>query len=130
MIKKLSLKKEELIKITKYLFSAGSSLILDLILFTFFNFLFQVPFIATILARIISSLYNYFLNSRIVFQNYTKDSIIKYYILVVIQMLISASTIQILTSAIESLNDTLLKLLVDMIIFVINYFVQKEIIFK
>ena len=73
MIKK---NKDEIIRIIKYLFSAGSSFILDNVLFNIFIF-FIGPgvisiYICTTLARIISSIYNYFINSRVVFKKKDK----------------------------------------------------------
>lgn len=72
--------KEEIIRIIKYIFSAGSSFVLDLVLFTIINYgLLKLSvkettaiYLATILARIMSSIYNYMINSRIVFQNKSK----------------------------------------------------------
>ena len=122
--------KNNFFKIIKYGFSSGSSLIIDLFLFTLFNYVLKNIFIATIFARIISSLYNYFLNSRFVFKSYTKTSIIKYYILVIVQMFVSATTVTIVFRILKNINETLIKLVVDVIIFIINYFIQREVVFK
>ena len=122
--------KEKILKIIKYCFSAGSSLVIDLALFSLFNYIIKNVFISTIFARILSSLYNYFVNSRFVFKNYTKNSIIKYYILVIIQMFVSATTTSILCKIITNINETIIKLFVDIAIFIVNYFIQKEVIFK
>ena len=127
--------KSEIIRITKYLFSAGSSFLIDLTLFTIFNFIFSFLgntsiIISTVIARILSSLYNYFVNSRYVFCNYSKTSIVKYYILVVIQMLISASSVYLISLVFNSINDTIIKGIIDIIIFVVNYIVQKMVVFK
>lgn len=126
----IELNKKSFIKIVKYVFSAGSSFALDLVVFTIFNLLIKNIFISTIIARVISSLYNYLMNSRFVFKSYSKSSIYKYYILVVIQMFVSATTVSILSYLFKDLNDTIIKMFVDIIIFIINYFVQKEVVFK
>ena len=105
--------KYDLVKIIKYIFSSGSSFFIDILLFTIFNYFFNNILISTIIARIISSLYNYFINSRLVFKNYTKSSIIKYYCLVIIQMFVSAFLVSMFSN-----------------IFIINYFIQKEVVFK
>ena len=128
-------KKSEIIRITKYLFSAVSSFLIDLTLFTIFNIIFSFLgnisiIISTIIARIISSLYNYFFNSKYVFCNYSKISIIKYYILVVIQMLISASSVYLINLNFDSINDTIIKGIIDIVIFIINYIMQKTVVFK
>ena len=125
--------KEEIIRIIKYLFSAGSSFILDNVLFNIFLFFIGqgslAIFICTTLARIISSIYNYLINSRIVFKNKDKKTIIGYFILVVIQMIVSATLVSLIDKYI-SVHTGIIKLVVDVIIFVVNYIVQKEVIFK
>ena len=125
--------KEEIIRIIKYLFSAGSSFILDNILFNIFIF-FVGPgvvsiYICTTLARVISSIYNYLINSRIVFKNKDKKTIIGYFVLVVIQMIVSATLVSLIDKFI-SVNTGIIKVVVDIIIFVVNYIIQKEVIFK
>lgn len=130
MIKK---NKEEIIRIIKYLFSAGSSFILDNILFNIFIIFIGTEvisiYICTTLARIISSIYNYFINSRVVFKNKDKKTIIGYFILVIIQMFVSATVVSILNKFIGG-NTGIIKIIVDIIIFIINYIIQKEVIFK
>lgn len=124
------LKKIDIKKVFKYLFSSGSSFVIDIMLFTLFNYLFENILIATIIARVISSLYNYLVNSRIVFKSYTKTSIIKYYCLVVIQMFVSAFLVSTISSWLVNVNDTIIKFFVDVFIFIVNYFIQKEVVFK
>lgn len=114
----------------KYVFSSGTSFIIDLVLFTIFNYFIKNILISTIIARVLSSLYNYFMNSRLVFKSYSKGSIYKYYILVVIQMFVSAFLVSILSSIFGGINDTILKFFVDIFIFVVNYFIQREVVFK
>lgn len=117
-------------KVIRYLFSSGTSFGVDLLLFTIFNYLFNSILIATILARVISSLINYFLNSRMVFKAYSKSSIVKYYSLVIIQMFMSAFLVGQFVTIFDGINATIIKFFVDVIIFVVNYFVQKEVVFK
>lgn len=125
--------KEEIIRIIKYILSAGSSFVLDLICFTIISLIIgsstQAIFISTLIARIISSIYNYMINSRIVFKNKSKKSIIGYFLLVVIQMIVSATTVSIIKRYID-IFTTIIKFIVDIIIFIVNYIVQKEVIFK
>lgn len=131
----MKLNKKEIQKISKYMFSAGSSFGLDLFLFTIFNYLLKnltatSIILATVLARIISSFYNYFVNSRFVFKNHSKYSIIQYYILVIIQMILSAVSVNLISKVIMEVNVTIIKFFVDVIIFVINYIIQRNYIFK
>ena len=131
----MNLNKKEILKISRYVFSAATSFILDLILFTIFNYLLKnimsiSIIVATVLGRIISSFYNYFVNSRFVFKNHSKYSIIQYYILVIIQMILSAVSVNLISKVIMEVNVTIIKFFVDVIIFVINYIIQRNYIFK
>ncbi len=125
--------KEEIIRIIKYLFSAGSSFILDNILFNIFILFIGTGtfsiYICTFLARVISSIYNYFINSRVVFKNKNKKAIIGYFILVIVQMIISATVVSLIDKFINVYTG-IIKLIVDVIIFIVNYIIQKEVIFK
>lgn len=122
----------------KYIISAGISFVIDLTLFTLLNILLKnilsdlSIIIATILARIISSFINYLMNRNGVFKKNTKTidktTLIKYYILVVIQMCVSASLVFILYK-LTNFNETLIKIPVEIVLFMINYFIQKKYIF-
>lgn len=116
----------------KYIISSISSFLIDIFLFTLF--LKAIPFtekifIATILARIISSYYNYLINSKLVFKKMNKASIIKYFILVVIQMCVSGLFVSLLAKSLV-INTTLIKVMVDTIIFLVNFIIQREWVFK
>ena len=121
----------------KYIISSLSSFILDILLYTaFVNLLPEINFkgitqivVATVLARIISSAYNFMINSKVVFKNQNKDSIIKYFILCGVQMFISAFAVSTLFKLLQ-INSTLIKVIVDTIIFIINFVIQREWVFK
>lgn len=132
MIEKLKelVKKYEMF--IKYIFVAGISFVIDIVFFSLFKFIFIGNIIvATILARVISSFINYLLNKDKVFKSNEKNSktIIKYYVLVVIQMLVSAFAVDNLYKLIH-INATLIKIPVEFILFVCNYLIQKILIFK
>lgn len=119
----------------KYIFSAISSFALDIILFAIFMKVLPEDMtskiiVSTVLARIISSLYNYFVNSKVVFKKSTKSSIIKYFVLVIVQMFASGIFVDLLSKNVFSFNPTLIKIIVDSIIFVVNFFIQREWVFK
>ena len=64
----------------KYILAALSSFGLDLLLFAIFYRVLNSAnsaFIATVIARVISSLYNFFVNSKLVFKQLSKTSFIK-----------------------------------------------------
>lgn len=132
MIKKV----KELIKkyetFIKYIFVAGLSFAIDIVFFSIFKFIFMGNIIlATILARVISSFINYLLNKDKVFKSDEKNSktIVKYYILVVIQMLVSAFAVDNLYKLIK-IDATIIKVPVEFILFICNYLIQKILIFK
>ena len=123
----------------KYIISSLGSFIVDIILFSIFvkilpeihliNNTITTIVIATIIARIISSLLNFTINSKVVFKNSTKTSIIKYFVLVIIQMLVSAFAVSGLFKVLN-IDSTVIKIIVDVIIFIVNFVVQREWIFK
>lgn len=120
----------------KYIISAGISFGLDILLFTIFNILFKnissfSIIIATILARVISSCINFLINKNVVF-NFKNNNItilIKYFGLVITQMFVSSFSVFYLYK-LTSFNETIIKIFVDIVLFVINFFVQKKFIFN
>lgn len=121
----------------KYIISSLSSFILDILLYTAFvkllpefkNNVINEIVVATVIARIISAAYNFVLNSKVVFKNKNKDSIIKYFILCGVQMFISAFAVSKLFELLH-INSTLIKVIVDTIIFIVNFVIQREWVFK
>lgn len=125
----------------KYIISALLSFVVDISLFAIFVNVFKnityagYIFIATALARIISSFVNYMVNKNTVFKNKSQSrkafvkSLIAYYILVVINMAISSLCVDYICKAL-CLNEVAIKFAVDMILFVCNYVIQREFIFK
>jgi len=121
----------------KYIISSLSSFIVDILFFMLFiKVLPEINIgiitkivIATIIARIISAIYNFAINSKVVFKNKTSSSMVKYFILVIIQMVVSAFVVSKLYELLQ-INSTLIKIVVDTIIFVINFVIQREWVFK
>lgn len=119
----------------KYISVSVLSFLIDILFFNIFNFTFKNfvsrIIISTILARIISSLFNYFCNKNKVFNNGDnyKKTILKYYLLVVIQMLVSAFLVHFIYKRLQ-INENFIKIPVEFLIFITNYFIQKKIIFK
>ena len=119
----------------KYLFVSLSSFLLDFLLFLLgTKILFRGAswkiLAATVCARIISSIYNYLMNKKVVFENdgsYVRTGM-GYLILCVIQCAVSGVSVQILTNAL-GIDEAVIKPIVDIILFFINYWVQKKIIF-
>lgn len=126
--------------IFKFVTSSAMSSIIDLGLFYILTLILDhlVPgwawsiLTATAVARICSSLFNYHYNRRKVFKAGDKHSVIRYYILCVCQLLVSAGLVTLLTSLIPggSFVTTLLKLCVDVVLFFISYQIQRDWVFK
>ncbi len=116
----------------KYFLSSFSSFVLDIILFVGILGILKIDskiLAATILARIVSSIYNYIINSNLVFKNMSILSLLKYYILVVIQMFISGCFVTYLYSLL-SISVVIIKIIVDSLLWVINLVIQREFVFK
>lgn len=115
----------------KYIFASISSFIVDILLFSLFCKLFKFNYAiltSTICARVLSAIYNYTVNAKLVFKKQNKTSFIKYALLVVIQMFVSGLSVEYLYKLLK-INMTVIKIIVDAIIFVINFIVQRELIF-
>lgn len=122
-----------------YIASSGLSFIVDIAAFSIILYFIKnntsnAIIIASFLARAISSIINYLVNKKFVFK-YNKDKNTKdntfmaYFLLVIINITISS----ILVSKIFTLtkiNETIIKTIIDGLIFVFNYFIQKIFIFK
>ena len=127
-------------KFFKYILSVLSSFILDIALFSLFCILLKNKvstsylFIATILARTCSAIYNYFINYYFVFHNKyrkkeIKRTIGKYFLLVIIQMLLCGILVTGVNLIFNNLNVNLIKVLIDILLFFINYYIQLKFIF-
>lgn len=124
----------------KYIISAGISFAIDLTLFKLFLMLLKLNvesysiFLATFFARTSSSLINYLLNRNKVFKNkksksWDKTTLIKYTSLVIINMIASATSVNLIHSLVN-LKPEIIKIPVDVTLFIINFFIQKYFIFK
>lgn len=118
----------------KYIASALSSFLIDIFCFTLIIWLLKIDstrniLIATFLSRTISSLSNYLLNRFYVFQGKSQQSLLKYYLLVICQLIFSG----LLVSGINRLlplNVTWIKIVVDSFLFLLSYQIQKHFIFN
>ena len=124
----------------KYIASATSSFILDILSFKWILAILiafgniegaTVITISTIIARIISSSFNFYLNKKFVFkyERNTKKSLLKYYSLCIVQMLLSAVLVSIVWKY-TKYTETGIKILVDSVLFLLSYFVQQRWVFK
>lgn len=126
--------------IIKFFINSIASTAIDLLLFFIMNTLLRrtvmpegaVIFIATAIARVCSSLFNYKMNRKVVFGHGNSTSILKYYILCACQMLVSAGIVFLLSSTLHatSMLSTLLKAITDTCLFFISFRIQKDWVFR
>lgn len=121
----------------KFIAASVSSSVIDLGLFALFTAILKAAFpavyivISTVLARIVSSLYNFSVNRKGVFRSESniKTAMLRYYLLAVCQMTLSALGVSWIFSMIN-VNETLIKVVVDTILFLISFQIQREWVFK
>lgn len=129
--------------IIKYLLSAVSSCVLDVgvfgvlkhfKVFKFLEAVIPITWSAGFVARAISSLFNYLLNSKVVFgDKINKQTLIKYYILVVIQIVASNALVFLIEGLVGITSAfvlSLVKLIVDTFLFFISFRVQHKWVFN
>ncbi|MCR5584045.1 MAG: bifunctional glycosyltransferase family 2/GtrA family protein [Lachnospiraceae bacterium] len=137
--------------IFKYVFSSIASTLVDLVLFFILNLVLKnvitegftlfghefgsglvVVFLATAGARLVSSFMNYKVNKHIVFKSDADHTMLKYYILAILQMSASALLVYLISHAFGegSVLRTLCKAVVDTALFFISFRVQKAWVFK
>lgn len=115
-----------------YLISSLLSFGVDLLCFSILLYFLQNILISSYIARFVSSIFNYIINKKLVFKNDQKrnfKALIEYIILVVVNITISGTFVTKIYKYIH-FNVTFIKAFVDGLIFLINYFLQKFVIFK
>lgn len=129
--------------ILKFIGSSLASFLVDFLLFTLINMLIGDSMnetarlaIATVGARVVSSLFNYYVNRKLVFKSDadTKKSLVRYYILAVCQLAASFLLVDLIAERMLGLGATLLesviKMIVDLFLFLISYQFQQRWVFK
>lgn len=128
--------------ISKFLLSSLSCSIIDIVMFTLLNMLLCLfpdeamrILTATVAARVISSLTNFFINQKKVFKSGAGvgHSLFKYYILSVIQLAASYGAVLGLTFAFDcyqSMWQSVIKIVVDTVLFFVSFVFQREWVFK
>lgn len=84
---------------------------------------------ASVIARVISAIVNYLLNRSFVFKQEGSHSALKYFGLVGVQILLSATIVFVLYTILPIGKSVTLKLVVDSALFFFSYHVQKKYIF-
>jgi len=116
--------------IFKYLFSSIASFVIDYALYWLcLGTLKLSPLVSYALARLVSSQVNYNLNKHTVFGGRGgESSMVKYYVLCVVQGLIGAGLVQVLPSVIP-LSAAIIKIPVDIVLFMISFVIQRDYVF-
>lgn len=119
----------------KYLLSSGMSFLLDLLVFAVTIRLITEGSLASISiasfsARAVSSMFNYYLNREHVFKSQSQSSVVKYFSLVVFQIALSSFFVYLSSQLFYQADTVLFKVIVDGLLFVFSYFVQKYMVFK
>ena len=123
-------------KYLKYVFASVSSCVIDLALFAVFCFLLKEKLpayitVSTVLARVISAVYNYTVTYKLVFASKQKVSVsgMKFFILAIVQMSLSALLVTAGCSLLPFIPEVAVKACVDCVLFFISYTVQQKYIF-
>lgn len=120
----------------RYLLISLSSFLVDILLFAlgtkflFFKQSWSIP-VSTVAARVVSGTYNFIMNRNVVFKSRRSyaGTGISYLVLCVIQCAASAGLVYVFTELLP-LDEVFVKVVVDTCLFLVNYRIQKTIIFK
>lgn len=118
--------------IIRFVLSSFSCGIIDLILFLIINWLTHRLLFSVVLARIVSSLCNFFVNRNIVFKSQNHNhlsSIAKYYTLAAFILVCNYSLIKLLVNVV-GFPLLLGKLMTELILYVFSYIIQHKFVFK
>ena len=132
-------------KFIAFLFASLSSCAVDLGLFALFCRLFRsgilkmpallssLPYVAaaTVLARILSCIYNFSVNYKVVFRSseHVGRSAARYLALAVVQMTLSALLVTGGVQLLPALPEVLVKAVVDTCLFLFSYYIQRKYVF-
>lgn len=122
--------------ILKFVINSLLSFLIDIALFTLLEFIigehmgrWAMLATATVGARAVSSLYNYFMNRRGVFEADApvKSSLPKYYMLCICQMLVSLGLVYLFSGILKTgkMLTSLLKALIDTTLFLLSFQIQR-----
>ncbi len=128
----------------KFMLSSFSSFLVDILMYFLLGYILR-PFIEdetlvfgvsvliitrTVLARAVSSIYNFMMNKKLVFKNASKSPsvAVKYYLLAIIQLTVSALLVNYALLFIP--YSTIRKVIIDTLLFVVSFIIQREWVFK
>ena len=115
----------------KYIGISLSTYLVDIILFAWFLGVLRISsniLAATILARVMSSIYSYFAYSNTKFKNIKGSTLAKYNLLIIVQMFMSGCFTTFFFSLLD-INVLVIKIIVDLVIWFMNMFLEREFVF-
>ncbi len=123
--------------IIKYAWSSLMSFVIDIALFSLCLVVFKklpdktLLLFSTVVSRILSSLFNYAVNHKVVFRckEHMGRTLLKYYVLCLIQMGASYGGVYLLTS-ILGISSVIIKIIVDTVLWLISFRIQHSWVFK
>lgn len=118
-------------EILKYSAVSFISFLLDYSLYVLFNLLTGKVLLSNISARIISGTFNFALNKNLVFKSTNKvsKSFIQYVLLAIFILIMNTLLLNLFVNGL-SFNKYVIKIVVEMLMFIVSWLVQKLIIFK
>lgn len=113
-----------------YLLNSLASAFIDVTGFSILLKIINNISLSNIFARIISGVFNFYVNKKYAFESFEnrEREIIKYFLLFCAQMGVSTGLVSALSFL--NINTTFLKIIVDISIFFVNYFIEKKFIFN
>ncbi len=123
----------------KFLFSSLSSSVVDIVMFSIFCAIFRdIPvaigyiMLSTILARVISAIYNFMMNYRVVFNSKGNKvrAAVKYIILALCIMFLSGTLVTLGHRVLPTAPEFAVKIPVDCLLFLLSFVVQRDVVYK
>lgn len=133
----------------KFMLSSLSSFVIDIALFSLLGVVLRpwipdsvvvfsgcvfggslLTLLRTVISRLVSSLYNFFINKKQVFKNdsHSPSILVKYYVLCVVQLLLSWLLVDHMLGFIT--YRTIRKCIIDTLLFTVSFQIQREWVFK
>ena len=118
------------IKIFKFVSSSLICAIINYILYLIIVLFTNNVVLSNYSARFVSSIVNYNINKNVVFENKNNKTryIIEYFILVIFIIIVNTTILKYLVDA--GMNKYFTKIIIEGILFIFSYLIQKKIIFK
>ncbi len=129
--------------IFKFIGSSLASFLVDFLIFTILNLLIGDSMedttriaVATVGARVVSSVFNYTLNRKVVFKSDAdvKKSLVKYFLLAICQVTVSFLLVDLIAEKWLGLGasflESIIKMIVDLVLFLISYQIQQRWVFR